>query len=125
MWTLGGTSAKKKIGFVLLVILFTIFGGGQIRPWTNICQDQQGFLYEANLSTVETRGDLLTLKVKTSDAERSWVGLWTLNVRNNTLRIEEGKDKLILSGSVAAQLQTLLRKKGLLSPLSLSPGGTE
>ena len=125
MWTPDGTSAKKKVGFALLVMIFTIFGGGQIRPWTNICQDQQGLLYEADLSTVKKDQEMLSLRVRISDTERSGVNIWTLNTRQNTLRIGRGETQKILSGSVAAQLQTLLRSKGLLPPLSLIPKVTK
>lgn len=113
-------SAKRKCFFLLLVAFFVLFGGGRSERWSIVCQDQQGWTYEIDISSINKQSDeTIALRVK-SERDGHWrIDDWLLDPTHNALSIESGPQQAILFGSVAAQVMLQLRERGVLRPSSL------
>ena len=106
---------RSKTIFIVFLILFTIFGGGRIYGWAQVCQDKEGWLYEVNTRRLHQNSDgVYELRMRVSREGHSFQQDWTLDVKNRVLSTDGEPPQQITSGSVASQVALYLeqRKKG-------------
>ena len=111
---------RKKLLFVALVALFTLFGGGRIGDWFILCADQDGWIYEVDNQSVELLpGGEVSLRVKAGKGSHVRVASWLIDPGKNTLRVDSEAPMNIAPGSVASRVLVYLREEGVLKPTSL------
>lgn len=113
---------RRRVGFLFLVVLFTLFGAGRSHFWREVIADQSGCVYfvdDYSIRTVNLNSVECTVKAVRGD--RSFVDGWTLDADRMTLtRDSEGTPEQIGPHSVASHFLIFFREEGDL-PLSSSP----
>lgn len=108
---------RKKIGFLLLVALFTIFGGGRKARWTQVYADNYDFVYQIDTTSVEHRsGELVGFDVKIIRDEKWRIDRWVIDPSGPTLtvRVNEGSPEPVGVHSPAWHAVLYLREHALL-----------
>lgn len=113
---------RRKLSFLLLVCLFTVFGGGRSERWAVICTDSNGYVYEVELRSIERLApQTVSLLVRTQAQDSSVLDRWTLRAGESSLETERFPRERYGPGSVPNQVELFLRNRGYLAPGLVSP----
>lgn len=107
---------KNRLLFLVLVVLFTIFGGGRGSQWVVVAEDRTDWRYEVDLrSAVNLEPEVLRFKVRASRGDAVVYDTWLLDAGRNTLTLESNQEPAqIKPGSVAAQTVRFFKVQGRL-----------
>ena len=109
---------RRKLGFLVLVCLFTLFGGGRAGRWVVVCTDSNGYVYEVELRSIERLAPQtysLLVRTRSQARGRAVLDRWTLRVGERSLDTQRFARERYGPGSVPSQVELFLRKRGYLA----------
>lgn len=107
---------RSRIWFLVLVVLFTLFGGGKGSHWRVVTQDQQGWRYDVDENSVRNlEPALIKCSVRVTREGVTRRDIWLLDAANHTLTLESvGRPEPIRPGSVALDFVRFFKVEGRL-----------
>lgn len=107
---------RNRVPFLILVVLFTLFGGGKGSHWRVVTHDRSGWRYEVDQHSIRNlQPTVVQCSVRVSRDGTTLSDNWVLDFEQQTLTLESnGTPDAIMPGSVAADFVRFFKTEGWL-----------